>query len=330
MDFVTYESRDADAIGIKLLVLSLQRHEPTSKLWFVAKEGQDDLVAWLKTRPNTEVISGFDPGATGWNIKPSIMLHFLDLGFKRPTWIDSDIILYAPIRHYFDGAPDDLFILTQERETASVAGMLARTRALNLEPGNRRQDPTINSCILSLTECHRALLKAWLKLTNNPDFIEAQAKPFDQRPFHYAGGQGLLAALLASKEFDAVSIRLLMSGADIAHCHTNDSFSLRDRLANFWKGAPPLVHAQGRKPWRSHAQGMMSIALHPYRFVAKQYLGALPDDELQWTDWSDDPWVVRLSIALFRGNASMSGFLVTAASILRQSLKRSARRRSSP
>ena len=62
----------------------------------------------------------------------------------------------------------------------------------------------INSCFVRATQAHRPLLARWLQMTHDPRYREAQALPFERRPWHLASDQALLTALLETEDFGQV------------------------------------------------------------------------------------------------------------------------------
>ena len=93
-------------------------------------------------------------------------------------------------------------------------------------------------------------------MTHDPRYREAQALPFERRPWHLASDQVLLTALLESVEFGRVPIDYLRLGRDIAQCAGSSGYRPHHRLLDLFRGLPPLIHCIGRKPWMfSHDQG---------------------------------------------------------------------------
>ena len=94
------------------------------------------------------------------------------------------------------------------------------------------------------------------------------------------GDQDVLCALLGSTRFADVSCRALLSGVDVAQCFQEDGYPVHDRLSNWRRGRlPPLVHAQGTKPWTNDAH-VPYLELSPYPVVARELVARSE----QW-DW---------------------------------------------
>ena len=54
-DICIYESRPRDEVAVKLLVLSISRHEPGARMHVFVENLGDGLKAWLGARPNVVV-----------------------------------------------------------------------------------------------------------------------------------------------------------------------------------------------------------------------------------------------------------------------------------
>ncbi|TNC74606.1 hypothetical protein [Rubellimicrobium roseum] len=297
------ENRPADEVGVKLLVLSLARHEPTAILHLFVNDLSDGLKAWLSARPNVIQDSlPIDPDLT-WNIKPRLLTKLLDDDLDSVVWIDSDIIVTAPIGRFFDGLDDDTLVLTEEYFGYRNQGAAVRTQGWKL-PAGRDLPFTPNSAVLRVTQRHRPLLSAWQALLERPDYLAAQAAPWAQRPFYMMGDQDALSALLGSRDFAHVPVQPLRRGRDIAQCFKEDGYSPTERLANL-RSLPPFIHAQGGKPWRPVARSMAYQSVSPFWYAAQPYRDELTSDERRWLD--ERPASARVLHAMTLGHPSLAG-----------------------
>ena len=119
-----------------------------------------------------------------------------------------------------------------------------------------------------------------MDLLDSPRYRTAQDADWTERPTHMVGDQDVLCALLGSTRFAHVDCRALVSGVDVAQCFQEDGYSAHDRWSNWRRGRlPPLVHAQGTKPWANDAH-VPYLELSPYPVVARELVAGSE----QW-DW---------------------------------------------
>jgi hypothetical protein len=145
----------------------------------------------------------------------------------------------------------------------------------------------------------------------------AQDKPWYMRPPHLLGDQDVLEALLASTEFSHVPVAVLSRRRDIAQCHGPSDYAPLDRFRALVRGSgpPPLIRAQGQKPWindvepsvrssrRDEIKGYYARLHHelsPYTAVANDYRGDV-DEDMAWVEPRTGPG--RVMAKLSRGNA---------------------------
>jgi hypothetical protein len=325
--FCNYEDRPQDVIGIRLLVLSIERHAPGAHILLYLKNMPQDFLDWLAARPSVTLCPLPAELMDGWDIKPEILMDALQRRPGRVTWIDSDIVLTKPVAHFFDVA-DDVFVATEEAMSAAL-GMVqtigSRFRALGngLTPG-RDIPVTINSCIVSLTEKHLPVLEAWKGLTRSPTYLISRKRHWTQAPLYMLGGQDLLTAVLGSTVFDGLTLKILASGRDIAQCKGYGGYSTIDRLGNLGRGLPPFVHAQGDKPWRLKTQNNLPLQISAYRFASAELA-----PHVTAADWpeSERDWLIvrnktaRAIIGLCGGSANLSGLAPSIVAGLRAQMR---------
>lgn len=304
--FCISENRKEDTIGVKLLLLSIFRHEPDAIVHLFIDDLCPSFKEWAQSFPNV-VLENLDINPSlGWNIKSLVLRKLLDDGLESVIWIDSDIIITSSVAKYFRGfGPRDV-IVTEEFFRFSNRGAAIRTRAWGLDVG--RDFPfTLNNCIMRVTQEHRALLEAWQKLLDREDYRYYQKRPSSERPYYFMGAQDSVAALLASTDFMHLPVHVLRRGKDIAQCFRADGFSPTERLVNIFSGMPPFVHAQGGKPWRSEAAGSVYHYVSPYWYAALSYLDGLSPNEAAWLHHR--PIGARILHMISLGHPSMAGFL---------------------
>jgi hypothetical protein len=298
------ENRRQDEVGVKLLVLSLTRHEPDAILHLYVDDLSDGLKDWLGAFPHVvQEHLAIDPALT-WNIKAKLFLDLFHKGLTSIVWIDSDIIVTAPVGHFFAARPDALLI-AQEFYRVSYKGVAGRTQGWGL-PAGRDLPFTPNSCVMRMTRDHLPLLAAWQALLDRPDYLAMQARPWTERPFYMMGDQEALSALMGSRDFADIAVQPLRRGRDIAQCHQPDGYSPAQRLANRGR-LPPFVHAQGEKPWRLDAAARTYHHVSPYWYAAQPYRDALLPRERGWLDQRPAQAVLLDRLAF--GNPNLAGFL---------------------
>jgi hypothetical protein len=109
--------------------------------------------------------------------------------------------------------------------------------------------PTINACVLRVTQAHRHLLERYLEMTQDAKYREVQALPMERRPIYLLGDTPILTALLESEEFSQTPFEYLRLGRHIAQCAGSSGYRPQHRFMDLFRGLPPLIHGLGRKPW---------------------------------------------------------------------------------
>ncbi|PQO28774.1 hypothetical protein [Blastopirellula marina] len=299
--FCISENRVQDEVGVKLVVLSLVQNEPDCILHLFIDDLSEELKSWARDFPQVVLEQLTIKREDGWNIKAKILTKLLNDGVKAPIWIDSDIIVTAPIGHFF-ALEDDEMLVAEEFFRLRHRGTAGRTRGWGL-PVGRNLPFTPNSCVVRVTDSHREFLNAWQELIRRPDYVALQAGPWNERPFYMMGDQDAMSALLGSEAFSHVPVRYLRKGRDIAQCFGADGYSPLDRLRN-WQGLPPFVHAQGAKPWRKQEQ-IFQTQVDAFWYAARDYRNGLTEDESGWLD--DRSKLAKLLHCMFLGHSSYVG-----------------------
>jgi hypothetical protein len=114
-----------------------------------------------------------------------------------------------------------------------------------------------------------------------------EAQKVQNRPVHLLNDQDLLTALLGSKRFERIPLKLLRRGTDIVQDIPGRGYAVGERISNFLRGrVPPMLHAQGDcKPWLANDPKQIqklkaallrtNVELSPYFSEARTYKRAL-------------------------------------------------------
>lgn len=289
----TYEERESALLGAKLLALSLQKYCPDLRLVIFIPDFRleefADFLTWSKSQSNIEV-RPISCGSSwmSYNGKPFVLKTLLQES-DVACWIDTDIILNGDFRELLQDVSKDTVVAAEESSRLKNQSGLARTIGWGLQPG-RLIEGVICSGFVQVSRGHLELLDAWQKMLDDPTYIEAQKSP--NPPPHLWGDQDLLTALLCSKAFEHLPVKLFRRGFDIVQDIPGKGYSVQERVINVLRRRePPLIHAQGDcKPWLSQDQNhstlkenMMALLLRtnvelsPYFSEARKYRGLLAE-----------------------------------------------------
>jgi hypothetical protein len=274
----SYEDRRSDLVGLRLLVSSLGRHLPGVPVVVGCPEPGAELERWLRARPGVTLDKTRDARLGGWNVKAGLLARLLEAGHEEVLWIDSDVVVARDFRGLVTDATS--LVATEEISRGGARESRARAEGWGL-PVARELPALVNSAFLRVTRAHAPLVAAWIALLQSPAYEAAQALPFAARPKHMISDQDVLTALLCSRDFVHVDVKLLARGRDVIH-DINGGYPATARIANLFRPMPPLVHAQGLKPWRfedkpallrepSRYYRFVQAECSPYRYVARQY-----------------------------------------------------------
>lgn len=284
----TCEDRTSSLVALQVLVLSLARHCPDVDVHACVPAASDEFLQWADRHPTLHVIPRRAEWPTGWNIKPTLLANRLAAGHDEVVWLDTDIAVTRDFRPSWP--TDDTLVVAEEWDQGPEAGSRPRTQAFGLAVG-REFPRAINSSVVRVTAAHQRLLTRWAECMARPEYLRDQTRPTRARALHHVCDQDALAALLGSRDFAEVPVRLLRAPGDILHTSQNAyrSYPVVHRLAHLLGGLPPLVHALGLpKPWSSAVRTRKSVGLSPYCAVAAAYADDLsgPSDWL----WPQTAW----------------------------------------
>lgn len=279
----THDDRPQAQTGIKLLVLSLAEHCPEIDVLVSWPIPDPAFIAWLEARPKVQV--HVEPSYLGkeWNIKPDLLLHCLDRGYRQVVWIDSDVIVARDFRGLISDVDDETLVVAEDFYWAAYVfpGGTVRAELWGLRPG-RPLSWTANTGILRVTPAHRALLRAWNTLLAYPAYVRTHQRAWYTRPIHMVGDQDVLTALLSSERFSSIPVQFLHRGKNVIYNFGPSGYTPRERLDNLANPVPPFVHCSGPKPWDAPHQvsllgnpkayyARVSLELADYSRVARRY-----------------------------------------------------------
>jgi hypothetical protein len=275
-----FEDRQGCFLGVQLLVLSAEVHEPDWRFHAFVRNMDRASLDWLSARPNVVLRDKVPTQKTGWSVKPALLRLLLSENSGTVMWCDSDIILASPVSPIIGDLDPSVFVATEEYIWSRTKGSGLRAAGWGMKEV-RPLSCTVNSCLMKLSAVHSPLLDAWDNCMSKPEYLAAQAASHVERPLHMMSDQDVLTALLSSEEHAAVDLFLLKNGRDIAQCFQEDGYAVHHRLRNtILRRTPPLVHAQGGKPWKARPRSI-SEQLSPYAQIARPYLV----QESLRTDW---------------------------------------------
>ncbi len=316
----TYEDRPDCVVGLKLLVLSLQRHCPDLLVHVAGSQHWPQQRPWFEKQKNVRwfeetVTVGRSMMTTGWGVKPGLLTLLLETGHESVLWLDADVLVMRDFRLLLPGDPRVL-VGTEDFVYAAVHGSQPRSDAMGLRPG-RRLRRTVNTALLRVHQTHLPLLAQWQQWCASDAFLQAQKIPLRDRPVHLCTDQDLLTGLLGSDQFESLSFHLLQPGRDIAHCVGTRGYRVVERLRNLGRGWPALVHALGPKPWRRDRN--LFAELSPYCRAAGAYRDML-DEDSWWMEPQTPAGRVMKILAL--GNGNLDGLPVAILGMLRVWMQR--------
>jgi hypothetical protein len=316
-----HEDRAECLPGVKLTVLSLARYAPSVDVVVNFPSPPRAFIEWMDRQSNARLVALDLNKSQGWNIKPTVLLKLLNT-HEEVVWIDSDILLSGPVTDQIWGGAQSTLVAAQETYWGQEQTGTFRTEAWGFKVG-RVIGSTINSGVVRVTREHRPLLEAWQRMLAHPAYQRAQAGPWYERPLHMVGDQEALTALLGSRNFSHLPLKLLLRGREIAQCFGPAGLTPGERFEALLAKAPFLVHAMGAKPWRraagaprwstpdiSMAAGFrnyyeyVALDLSPYSILARQFAEQMEED----CGWMRPrSRIGRLLNAITGGNAYMAG-----------------------
>ena len=310
----TYESRIRELTGVKLLVLSLARHCPGLSIDLTVTSLDPRFADWVASHPHVRVHERPELDGMRWNVKPTLMLELLDAGHDSVVWMDSDVITTRDFRPLLQSIAPETFVAAQDTYWGQHQGGTHRTVSWGLPPG-RDLPWTALAGVVRATPAHRRLLERWKELMEDPVYLRVQDQPWYERPMHMLGDSEVLTAVLGSKEFSDVPVRLLRRGREIINNLGPAGYTVGERLYNVRHGLAALVPSMGVKPWqfdnvpswsreRKRYYQLVFLELSPYVHLARQYRDEM-GEPCDWMDVRTAP--ARFFRAITRGEPSLQG-----------------------
>jgi hypothetical protein len=307
-----YQDNPSHFISVQLAVLSILEHEPLWQVHVSIPKCPGWLEQWLSKFESVRLYNK-NYGQNGWDVKPEIILTFLDLLQEDVIWFDSDIILTGPVSPYIERFPASTLIVAEEPPGQFPPGSVLRTNGWGRSVG-RSISKSINSGFIRVSNGHRELISAWREALTDERYRKAQGLNWWLRPAPFYGDQDALSALLGSKDYSDVPIVFLRSGIEIAQCHGPDGYSWQRRIANAFKGMPALIHAQGKKPWLTEGRTLVYLDVSPYKLVALRYKNDVKD-----TDWLQIHTTIgRILMRITFGEPNLAGLVPSSAAACRR------------
>ena len=271
------EDRKSCESALKLLLLSLNRYNERTPVLVFYPPADQEFIDWVKTLKNISVRITWPRGASGWNIKPHMMLDLLNEGNYEILWIDSDILVTSNVFVAIGELRDDTLVAAEECLQNQDETKALRAHLWGFLVKREFQFP-LNSCVMRVTRKHVQLLVRWKELLESPKYQHAQRQPMNIRPRHMFSDQDVLTALLCSEEFHDVPVKILRRGYDIIQYYGEMGFTLAERIICMLKGMPTFLHQQGSKPWHANPHEKLNglrgqfitayLDLSPYTMVA--------------------------------------------------------------
>ena len=285
-----YEDRPQQIPGVKLLVLSLQRHCADWRVRLTVPNPDPSFRSWLRKFDRVELVERKLEFGGSFNVKPTILLDALASGASECVWMDTDVLVNQDPSSLFEVSPET--IITTQDPWEYADGSTHRARTWKLDPGRSLPGP-LNSAVVRVTPHHRPLLEAWREIMRSGWYLDMQKLPVNARDRHVLSDQDALSALLASREFSEIPVKRLKHPEEILQHHGAGAYSLKERWQTLTTGFPPLFHAMGTvKPWRMDSDPSLLrnprsyyeryyLELSPYVHAARQY----GEDLHEASDW---------------------------------------------
>jgi hypothetical protein len=287
-----YEDRLQQIPGLKILLLSLDRHCPDWPIRLRFPKIPESFRRWLERFPQVSLFEESLPSRGSFNVKPSVLLDGLSTGASLCLWLDTDILVHSDLNFVTEIPPETIVVTQDPWEYAD--GSTHRSGTWGLNAGRSLPGP-LNSSVVRISPHHRNLLKAWQQILLGEDYLAGQAKPVPLRNQHMLSDQDALSALLASEQFAGIPVLRLAHATHILQHHGAGAYRLKHRWSNVTQGMPQLIHAMGSvKPWRMPKRpsffGSMRdyyertyLELSPYVHYAREYRARL-DEDTSWLD----------------------------------------------
>ena len=275
--FVICEGRTIDAVGVKLLLASLQQHAPDfDVLAYISRPLLDACRADFSALHQRLHLIEYH-GPENWSCKPVVLLDAIDrFPGKRMVWVDVDILVAGKLS-VLAAVGHDMLIIAQESNPNDNARVMMRQRALEIPVGSPRET-TISSCVIGVTEAHRPLLVRWQSLMRHESFLREQALVPENRKL-FMGDQEVWEAVLCEPAHRDIPAFWLINDTHLVQANFS---TYRSSIPATSRDGPLFIHATGNlKPWRKSRERLLQ-EMFPYFWHARAYRALLSPSEQKY------------------------------------------------
>jgi len=305
----TYENRPENFIGLKLLCLSVNRHNPGVAFFLYSNYFPPSLQEWVQDETQDVTLVEFSSERPmRWNVKPLVMLDMLTRGHSRVLWIDTDIIVTQNISQLMNPIPSGTLGIAEEQGSFDQR----RVSCHSMEVG-RKFSTSVNTGLIYIGNEHNPLLERWTTIMEGEFFQRHLALPDEERPAYIWSDQDVLSGLLCAKAPEGFSeMPTQFFRVNEVIIHTAAAYRLKARLRHCIRPLAPFVHTNGHKPWYTlddpHRRlEMLGVELSLYNHTARRYANALTNEECEWI--SPRTLAARVCNLLVLGNPHLRGAL---------------------
>ena len=108
-----YEDRLQQIPGLKILLLSLDRHCSDWPIRLRFPKIPDSFRRWLELVPQVSLFEESLPSRGSFNVKPSVLLDGLSTGASLCLWLDTDILVHSDL-NFVTEIPPETIVVTQD------------------------------------------------------------------------------------------------------------------------------------------------------------------------------------------------------------------------
>ncbi len=308
------ENRPACEPALKILLLSLTAHCPALEVNLFYPIADDHFRRWMRKCPQVVLQEAMLKSDFGWNVKPQAVMCLLNQGFDEVIWIDSDILVTRSIEDAFSELDIETIAATEDALSDDHNDPNAlRARLWGFSVG-RVLPFGLNTGVLRFTKAHQSLLKRWWELLQSDEYQHCQKiAEWKERPVHMKGDQDVFTALVTSREFSNIPLRILRRGKHILQFNGIFGYTTAERIAKLRGTQPTFVHQFGHKPWSEPWPSEQSMRdyvkkayldVSPYTLLATCYRNELERE----TEWMNPHYKLsRLLRLLGMGHSALAG-----------------------
>jgi hypothetical protein len=146
-----YEDRPYQIPGLKILLMSLNRHCPTWPIRLRFPAVPDSLRTWLNRVPQITLLEEKLPSGGSYDVKPSVLMDGLASGAETCLWLDTDVLVNRPLEFITASSPETIVVAQDPWEYAD--GSTHRSKSWGLASGRALPGP-LNSSVVYVTRFH--------------------------------------------------------------------------------------------------------------------------------------------------------------------------------